>query len=73
MLNRNSRIYVAGHRGLVGSAIWKEIGDKDIVMSSLWQPKHSNFVQLIHSGGMYGKMAGDIIIGGDLVITVPCA
>ena len=25
MLDRNSRIYVAGHRGLVGSAIWKNL------------------------------------------------
>ena len=25
MLNRNSRIYVAGHRGLVGSAIWNNL------------------------------------------------
>lgn len=25
MLGRNSRIYVAGHRGLVGSAIWKNL------------------------------------------------
>ena len=25
MLNRNSKIYVAGHRGLVGSAIWNNL------------------------------------------------
>jgi GDP-L-fucose synthase len=25
MMNENSRIYVAGHRGLVGSAIWREL------------------------------------------------
>ncbi len=25
MMNRHSRIYVAGHRGLVGSAIWREL------------------------------------------------
>ena len=25
MLNRNSRIYIAGHRGLVGSAIWNNL------------------------------------------------
>ena len=24
-MNENSRIYVAGHRGLVGSAIWREL------------------------------------------------
>src|SRR5882757_3046435 len=24
-MKRNSRIYVAGHRGLVGSAIWREL------------------------------------------------
>ena len=25
VMNDNSRIYVAGHRGLVGSAIWREL------------------------------------------------
>ena len=25
LMNENSRIYVAGHRGLVGSAIWREL------------------------------------------------
>ena len=25
MLDKNSKIYVAGHRGLVGSAIWKNL------------------------------------------------
>lgn len=25
MLDTNSKIYVAGHRGLVGSAIWKNL------------------------------------------------
>ena len=24
-MEKNSRIYVAGHRGLVGSAIWREL------------------------------------------------
>ncbi|WP_291528388.1 GDP-L-fucose synthase family protein [Bacteroides sp. UBA939] len=28
MLDKNARIYVAGHRGLVGSAIWKNLQDK---------------------------------------------
>lgn len=28
MLNQNSKIYVAGHRGLVGSAIWKNLQQK---------------------------------------------
>lgn len=25
MLDRNSKIYIAGHHGLVGSAIWKNL------------------------------------------------
>ena len=28
MLDKNSRIYVAGHRGLVGSAIWKNLQER---------------------------------------------
>ena len=28
MLTKNAKIYVAGHRGLVGSAIWKNLQDK---------------------------------------------
>ena len=28
MLNKNAKIYVAGHRGLVGSAIWKNLQEK---------------------------------------------
>ena len=28
MLDKNDKIYVAGHRGLVGSAIWKNLQDK---------------------------------------------
>ena len=24
-MNENSRVYVAGHRGLVGSALWREL------------------------------------------------
>jgi GDP-L-fucose synthase len=28
LMNENSRIYVAGHRGLVGSAIWRELGKR---------------------------------------------
>ena len=27
-LDRNCRIYIAGHRGLVGSAIWRHLGDE---------------------------------------------
>ena len=33
-MNENSKIYVAGHRGLVGSAIWRELqkqGFKNLV------------------------------------------
>src|SRR6478752_107658 len=33
-MQRDSRIYVAGHRGLVGSAIWRELerqGFKDLI------------------------------------------
>ena len=28
MIDKNSRIYVAGHRGLVGSAIWKNLKER---------------------------------------------
>ena len=28
MINKNAKIYVAGHRGLVGSAIWKNLSDR---------------------------------------------
>ncbi len=28
MLDKNAKIYIAGHRGLVGSAIWKNLQDK---------------------------------------------
>ena len=28
MLDKNAKIYVAGHRGLVGSAIWKNLEEK---------------------------------------------
>ena len=28
MLDKNAKIYVAGHRGLVGSAIWKNLQEK---------------------------------------------
>ena len=28
MMNKNSKIYIAGHRGLVGSAIWKNLQQK---------------------------------------------
>ena len=31
MLNKNAKIYVAGHRGLVGSAIWKNLQDKGYI------------------------------------------
>ena len=27
-MNKNAKIYVAGHRGLVGSAIWKNLKEK---------------------------------------------
>ncbi len=27
-INRNAKVYVAGHRGLVGSAIWRHLGEK---------------------------------------------
>ena len=27
-MEKNSRIFVAGHRGLVGSAIWKSLEDR---------------------------------------------
>ena len=30
-MNKNAKIYVAGHRGLVGSAIWKNINAKDMI------------------------------------------
>ena len=25
MINKNSKIYIAGHRGMVGSAIWRKL------------------------------------------------
>ena len=28
MLHKNAKIYIAGHRGLVGSAIWKNLQEK---------------------------------------------
>lgn len=28
MMNKNAKIYIAGHRGLVGSAIWKNLSEK---------------------------------------------
>ena len=28
MLEKNTKIYIAGHRGLVGSAIWKNIKER---------------------------------------------
>ena len=28
MLDKNSKIYVAGHNGLVGSAIWKNLEER---------------------------------------------
>ncbi|WP_195353950.1 GDP-L-fucose synthase family protein [Bacteroides cellulosilyticus] len=31
MLDKNAKIYVAGHRGLVGSAIWKNLQDKGYI------------------------------------------
>ena len=37
-MNENSKIYVAGHRGLVGSAIWRELqkqGFKNLVGKNL--------------------------------------
>ena len=27
-MDKNAKIYIAGHRGLVGSAIWKNLQDK---------------------------------------------
>ena len=27
-MEKNAKIYIAGHRGLVGSAIWKNLQDK---------------------------------------------
>ena len=33
MLDKNAKIYVAGHRGLVGSAIWKNLQDKGYTLS----------------------------------------
>ena len=27
-MNKNAKIYVAGHKGLVGSAIWKNLSQK---------------------------------------------
>jgi len=29
MINKNSKIYIAGHRGMVGSSIWRNLLDKD--------------------------------------------
>ena len=28
MLDKNTKIYIAGHRGLVGSAIWKNLENR---------------------------------------------
>jgi GDP-L-fucose synthase len=27
-MNKNTKIYIAGHRGMVGSSIWRALGDK---------------------------------------------
>ena len=39
MLNKNTKIYVAGHRGLVGSAIW----------NNLWQRGYHNLIGRSHA------------------------
>lgn len=41
MLDKNAKIYVAGHRGLVGSAIWKTCKIKDIPISLAKPTKNS--------------------------------
>ena len=45
MLDKNAKIYVAGHRGLVGSAIWKNLEEKgytNLIGSSLkLEPTHA--------------------------------
>ena len=34
MINKNSKIYVAGHKGLVGSAILKKLKEKKLKLLS---------------------------------------
>ena len=35
MLDKSSKIYVAGHRGLVGSAIWNNLMQRGFTIKSL--------------------------------------
>lgn len=38
-MNKNSKIYVAGHNGLVGSAIWNNLllEDTRILLDEVWE------------------------------------
>ena len=36
-MEKNAKIYVAGHRGLVGSAIWKNLEKKGDLNKPLWE------------------------------------
>ena len=52
MLDKNAKIYVAGHRGLVGSAIWKNLEEKGY--TNLSQPRpHTERSFLIATGGCH--------------------
>ena len=41
-MDKNAKIYVAGHRGLVGSAIWNNLKSKGYnnVASTIWWAAH---------------------------------
>ena len=49
MLDKNAKIYVAGHRGLVGSAIWKNLEEKG----------YTNLIGKTHTCLLYTSDAAD--------------
>ena len=48
MVNLKSKIYVAGHNGLVGSAIVKKLKEKGLTLYLLPQLKLAVFIQTIN-------------------------
>jgi GDP-L-fucose synthase len=56
LMNENSRIYIAGHRGMVGSAIWRELqrqGFKNLIGKS----RHE--VDLLDASAVYKFFAAE--------------
>ena len=70
LLNKNSKIYVAGHRGMVGSAIVRKLGERGYSNIITRSHKELDLISQQRVGEFFEKEKPDVVILAALSIKI---